>query len=136
LAHEMVHEWLSVQGIPTRRNYHSKAFHEAMAMIGIETMGATGNHVGYTFVGDTDESMLMWQWWIGECADLGIDRFILPGAKAKQRRKLIKYECELCKATFRSRKRINATCNPCNAPFLVATTRAEAKEEDDDNDDA
>jgi hypothetical protein len=42
----------------------------------------------------------------------------------------------LCKATFRSRKRINATCNPCNAPFLVATTRAEAKEEDDDNDDA
>lgn len=115
MAHEMVHVWQACVGRPCLRNYHGTEFHKMARHLGILTEGNGGEHVGFT----ND-----WTAWWTANDDLELERFMLPGADAKpRRRKLLKYQCELCKKSFRARTKISATCNDCDAPFNVVATR-------------
>lgn len=122
LAHELVHLWQAHIGRPMKRNFHNAEFHARMAQYGITTLGKNGAH---------DERSIVWANWLVENEDLRLADFKLPGPP-EDRRKLLKFICPDCEATFRTRRKINALCLDCSVPFECEDEDAEMGEDEDE----
>lgn len=111
LAHELCHLWQHHVGRLPERNYHNAEFHSRAGLLGLLTSGKRGHHDGYIEGG-------VWQDWLEQNSDLNLDKFILPDDEDAKRR-LYKYECPSCGASFRSRRtEMNVQCNECDEPFV------------------
>jgi predicted RNA-binding Zn-ribbon protein involved in translation (DUF1610 family) len=104
--------WQAHVGRPCQRNYHGAEFHRRMTHYGIATHGKRGHHTGY--VDDT------WPKWMARNEDLELAKYILPGADQTPKRRMLKFQCPDCGASFRCRRELNALCLDCNVPFELA----------------
>lgn len=114
LAHEMVHMFENHVGTPCVDEHHGSLYHDRMRAYGIETIGDTGRHVGY--FGTT------WHDFLARNGDLNLSKFTLPGSEPKVRRQMHKHQCQVCDASFQSRRLEPFTvCLECEAPFIVVS---------------
>jgi len=110
LAHELVHHWQFAQ---TGQTGHGQDFHERMRNYGLKTVGKNGHCIGTM---DDDST---WPDWMIANEDLHLEKFILPGSEKGKPRKLLKYECQQCGASFRCRTFRNALCLDCEEVFVL-----------------
>lgn len=111
IAHELVHHWQTYVGASTD---HDEEFHQTMmTLYGISTHGSEGRHGGH------DER---WDEWMEENADLGLERFLLPGMNARAPRRMKKHVCPECLASFHSRTEMYVLCGKCRKRFVIEST--------------
>ena len=116
VAHELVHAWQHCVGRLPERNYHNSEFHNRLGLIGILSSGKRGQHVGFIEGG-------VWRWWLDENADLDLDKYNLLPEDAGDKRTLLKWQCEACGFSFRTRRDdISVVCqcfdNECGLPMV------------------